>query len=795
MSNRTSFIQCRKNMSSEVRGTGNDLEKKIGEFMSEELERDVDVSAAVDTAEQTRTAQSAESTDKTDPIDSSADSTEIAEQTTKQSHAPRWVQSVRAKYHAYQETRFYAVWSKRPKFSYGAYVVVAMILTQIINMMLLWSVNSNYTYQSADEYGPILKQIVAHTFRSISSTAGWMNTFALIIIYLICVTLVNRFWIGTAIFGTIGTVFAFAGKVKVLMRQEPIIPSDLSFLTGGGGGENVASFVTDDLMPTIKAGIALAIWFVVICIVLQFVDRRRAFIYCSWKHPIAKPKNIFGTICRILAPILSIWLMVAYTGTLSNPNSRGYRFFHDIVGYTPTLWNVMDDAKSSGAATTFLSLTNVKAMDEPAEYSKSTMESLAAKYEKEAESINETRAANLTDNTVIMILSETFSDPNRVPDVQFATDPLPNIRSIMQDTTSGIMLSPGYGGGTANIEFQQMTGLSMALFNPTLLSPYQQLVANRQSMFSFNQMWNEACGSDECSVGFHPFLQRFYLRSVNYKKFGFSHLYTLDSDPAITHQGKYEGQLRTADNVSDEQAYLNVLDEVRENTQQNKPAQFIELITMQNHAPYPDLYGDSNEFHAANETVNTPGNEMGVIAEYAKGISLTDEATADFLNELDEIDAPITVVFYGDHLPGIYNTASAKEENSLVLHETDYFIWSNAASKSHDTKLSQSESAYTSSNYFMAQAADHMNAQVSPYLALLTKLHEAIPAISRSVTNGGEWDTNGAITFLDSEGKPIDEKSLSKEAQDLLDDYKLVQYDLAVGKNYLMDLGFTDLPK
>jgi hypothetical protein len=65
------------------------------------------------------------------------------------------------------------------------------------------------------------------------------------------------------------------------------------------------------------------------------------------------------------------------------------------------------------------------------------------------------------------------------------------------------------------------------------------------------------------------------------------------------------------------------------------------------------------------------------IDTYAKGVSITDNSTESFLNALDAIKKPITVVFYGDHLPGIYTTAGSDSNNSLALHETDYFIWSN----------------------------------------------------------------------------------------------------------------------
>ena len=708
----------------------------------------------------------------------------------------RRVNPVTRQWRRFKETKFYEIWNKRPKFSYGAYTVVFIAMVILATMFLWWSTNTKLKYDPASELN-FLQQVTGDAYHYLSSASCYLNMIALVLIYLLLVTLVNRFWVGTALFGAFVMVFAVATKIKITMRSEPIIPSDLGFLSGGGGGGagDVASFVTDDSRPLVKTAIAWLVWFVVICVILQCVDKRRAFIYCSWRHPIAGPKNIFGLICRILAPIVSVLLLISYAGVLSNPQAPQRKTLSKI-GYSPTLWNVQQDAETNGALTTFLSLTRVKAMEDEPEYSQAAMQQIKNRYAQAADEINAQRSQNLTDNTVVMILSESFSDPNRVPNVHFGADPMPNIRALGQTTTSGLMLSPGYGGGTANIEFQQMTGLNMANFSDTLLSPYQQLVATRPKFYSFNQMWNEHCGdeySTSCSIGYHPFKQFFYLRGVNYKKFGFSHLYTLDSDPKIAHGEAYVGPNGTKTEVSDEEAYKNVVEEIRTNTEQNKPSQYIQLITMQNHAPYPDLYGSENEFHGVNETPDTVP-ERGIIATYAKNVQRTDEATANFLNELDGIDKPITVVFYGDHLPGIYNTANADKNNALTLHETNYFIWSNRASASHDVKLPESDAAYTSSNYFMTQAAEHMNARISPYLALLDELHAEVPAMSRSV-NAGVWSAKGEPTLLDDNGEVIDTNTLSSKAKQLLADYKMVQYDMSVGKNYLMDMGFMDIPK
>ena len=216
---------------------------------------------------------------------------------------------------------------------------------------------------------------------------------------------------------------------------------------------------------------------------------------------------------------------------------------------------------------------------------------------------------------------------------------------------------------------------------------------------------------------------------------------------------------------------------------------------MQNHMPYHDWY-KNNDFKAES-TTGTPleDDEKGSIETYQKGAALTDEATADFLDKLDAIDKPITVVFYGDHLPGIYSSASEDDNNSLALHLTDYFIWSNKASSSQGNRIDNAD--YSSPNFFVAQAAEHMNAKVSPYLAFLTQMHEKISAMEPPVVNNIQgWDRipEGQNIYLDADGHPMAESDFNTETKQLLADYQLIQYDITAGKNYLKDTDFMDLP-
>jgi hypothetical protein len=178
-------------------------------------------------------------------------------------------------------------------------------------------------------------------------------------------------------------------------------------------------------------------------------------------------------------------------------------------------------------------------------------------------------------------------------------------------------------------------------------------------------------------------------------------------------------------------------------------------------------------------------------------MSYTDKETTDFLNKLNTVDKPITVIWYGDHLPGIYVSAAQDPNNSIALHETDYFIWSNKASKSANQKNPTSDSAYTSPNFFMEQAAEHTDSKVSGYLALLQKVHGIIAAMEPPVVNSIQgWSRipAGQALYLNAKGQQIDITKLSPQDQQVLKDYQLVQYDITAGKGYLKDLDFMNPP-
>ena len=600
-----------------------------------------------------------------------------------------------------------------------------------------------------------------------------LNVILVALLYLMLLMLFNRFWTASIVILAVGIIVAAIEHFKVEIRYEAILPADLGFLGSNTG--NMLTFIPAGAHVTILVALGAFAVLLALILVLRHFDGRKGRMIRTDNLSL----NLTSRLILLLLPILVFALYcihVSTTDSLANKFSRA-------LGDTPSMWDSVYDAQRNGPLVAFTRQLNPKIMDKPSNYSEETMKKVAARYQKEAETINASRTNNLTDSTVVYVLSESFSDPSRVPGLKNNKDSMPNIRKIKAGTTSGLMLSSGYGGGTANLEYMGLSGLSMANFESSLSSPYQQLVPSQHWTPTINQLW----GAPVNSLGYHPYESSMYSRATNYKKFGFSHFYTLTGPDVI----KYQDKIDESPYVSDKSSYDSALEGIKS----GKTNKFIQIITMQNHMPYHEWY--ENNDYTAESTTGTPlgDDEQQSIETYQKGVEITDQATQEFLNELDALDKPVTVVFYGDHLPGIYSSASEDGNNSLALHLTDYFIWSNKASSSQGNKAS--DAAYSSPNFFVAQAADHMNAKVSPYLAFLTEMHSKIAAMEPPVVNKVQgWDRipEGQNIYLDQNGNPMSTDDFDKETKQLLADYKLIQYDITAGKNYLKDTDFMTLP-
>ncbi|MDQ8765131.1 sulfatase-like hydrolase/transferase, partial [Streptococcus ruminantium] len=185
--------------------------------------------------------------------------------------------------------------------------------------------------------------------------------------------------------------------------------------------------------------------------------------------------------------------------------------------------------------------------------------------------------------------------------------------------------------------------------------------------------------------------------------------------------------------------YELILEQVRSGN--NK---FVSAMTMQNHVQWSAA--EPAGITATGEGFTAEENEN--LTSYARLLSFTDQATRDFLEQLKKLDKKVTVVFYGDHLPGLY-PESAFVTDPSQRYKTDYFIWSNFETEKHHYEL-------VNSSDMNALMLETTKAKVSPYYALLTEvLHK---------NRVGQTERDATVA----------------------EELKLVQYDLSTGKGHLL---------
>lgn len=614
-------------------------------------------------------------------------------------------------------------------------VILTAWLLIAISYLMIWSGNND---------------MVVWLFHN-RPTLVWLNIMILLGLFGIVMAITNWYWPSLILMIAFSGVWTTASQLKIASRDEPILPTDLSMIESL---KELLSMVSGKVIASVI--IALVI-LVVLAVVLQRRDHHASRL--GWKG-------------RLIMAIIAC----AYLGSFAfaNHTNTVVRHYLDNAKDVPYFYKQIRGAKINGTLLQFANNVDVTIMDKPKGYSRTTMDRLAQHYRKVGIQINKGRSGNAKSQSLIFILSESFADPRRVPGLNVSKDPIPYISQIRKHTTGGLMLSSGYGGGTANMEYMALTGLSEANFSPTLPTPYSQLVPYQKQAWSINQLFNY-------SQAVHPFSGQLYSRNRVYPKFKFDRFYHYGSRPALT----YTSTIQNNPRVSDDATYKQTLKVLK----QHQGGQFIQVATMQNHMPYLPTYYKKLNYKVSGDAAPTD-NSVSKIESYIQGIHYTDGSTKSFLKRLDKVKKPVTVVWYGDHLPGIYGHVSMSQYG-VTLHETDYWIYSNPAATGHGRKLVKRR--VVSPNDFAAMALMQMNVKVSPYYALLTRIYTQMPAMSLS-TNGTDHNNTihtGGTTFVNQRSQQV---NLTKKQRRLLHDYKLVQYDLTAGHQYLFKQSFLKTP-
>lgn len=541
-------------------------------------------------------------------------------------------------------------------------------------------------------------------------------------------------------------VLGLAEYFVILFKSMPISPGDLTALStaaavaGTGYTYTITSFCMLSLAFTVIA--------IQICTLAAQVAPKRQ--KGSWR----------GLVLNLLIAIVCLGGIAAHTTLLD--------YYHTLYIQVYS-WRPLESYYRQGFLPSFISGAQTIKPSKPEDYTVSGAKKLISEYAKEYDGNSQTGGSSATrleatkqfdeeKPTVIAVMNETFSDlsiyQNMHADYQGPT----YFKSIDDCLSRGRLYVSAYGGGTANTEFEFLTGNSMAYLGSGVypyttydLTDTENLAAQFKSLGYY-------------TTAMHPNHGTNWNRENVYKDFGFDQFLTInDFQNAETLRGM----------VTDKATY----DKILELLDTNSDPQFIFDVTMQNHSGY-----DTGLIpYDKQMSLNIDGEFNSNVNEYVSLIQQSDEALKYFLNKLSKLDRKVVVVFWGDHqpfFPDTYNDRWFTNEDDAThqerLWQTSYIIWANYdvagnSQTSHEEDLS--------SNYLSSELMKLIGAPLTDYQKAHLTLRQSLPALN----SVGYEDSQSRWLLSSSKSDEAYNDTIAAACEKARSDYHAMQYYMMFG--------------
>lgn len=555
-------------------------------------------------------------------------------------------------------------------------------------------------------------------------------------IYILVYNLIGKVFLSMVLTSCTLVILCIVNYLKLIFRGDPLYPSDFTQITHM---QSVIPMVMDYFS-----------WSYIFVIIVSIVACIVAGIYM--RRYIQNVKIHLGI--RALLVVGSIFVLYAY-GNFANT------FMNKVFqksGVDFVLWNQNENYASNGFVLGFISNLDTTVMEKPKNYSKENMLQIANDIKKQYSgnigSQNKKEKPN-----IIFVMSESFWDPTKVTNLSFSEDPVPNLHHYIENFPGGQTISPTFGGNTANVEFEALTSYSMSLLKPGSI-PYQQVITNKKEIPSIPTALKK---EGYYTSAIHSFGRTFFKRDDVYKVLGFDKFNAEDTMENVDIDGDY---------ISD----LAMSKEIIAELEKQKQPTFIHAVTMQNHFPFTEgRFGENLIEISGLENEESKGE----LETYTEGLRRSDEALQYLIEQLDNFDRPTLLVFFGDHLPSLGTNKSFYKENGYITNEktpnerlamaqTPLLMYANFDMPNDNLGL-------VSPIHFSNLIFDYAGLNKSLFYQFLSELYKEIPVLRDEL----KVDKNGEVI-----------NDLTKKQKEMLEQYKMLQYDLLVGNQYSKDILF-----
>lgn len=475
-----------------------------------------------------------------------------------------------------------------------------------------------------------------------------LGYFVFVLFYGLIVLLSRRAWVAALALGLFNVALRFANYYKLIYLATPVMPSDISLI---GDAATVAGEYEVALYKEFWIGLMVTLLIVLLLVPLRlprFEQKKKQF----WVR--------LGSIAIVLA------LIVCYFGgVLYNRNAWETFKYYEMSFALRTEYYV----------NTFHSSLFVKTgqwfSQKPPGYDKQSVAEIAGEL---------TEVDSAVDHApdIIVVLAETFNflDPYEEAGIVFSGSIRENYDRIAEEAITGDMVSSQYGGGTAEIEYEVLTGFS---------TDSDILPLNAFNSYTYDEMpciSNYLKTQNYTNYAIHSYHYAYYNRIAAYGDMGFDH--RID-------QSMFKDAERVGEYISDSAAVDKTI-EVYEQAVAAGEQVLLHLVTMQNHGPHTiDSLGPDGRAIQVVEAPAFSENDVRLLEEMATKMYLTDQAIGKLIDYFRDVDRDVIIVVYGDHQTGLvinysdaellrktdFYEANSASEASIKTHLTPYLIWSN----------------------------------------------------------------------------------------------------------------------
>ena len=513
-----------------------------------------------------------------------------------------------------------------------SFLIFIFILTFLMDVMLRGEISDSWNY------------INEYSSRFLFSISIVLLTFTPIFLF-------KKRYFYISLITTIWLILSIANSVILNLRGTP--------LTGGD-------------LKMIKSGLSIAKQYLtfsnILCICLLIIVLLVSLVIIYIKSPKIKVNY------KIVIPSILIYGL-AFSQILNFVLDKG------IV--TTNFFDIRARYMDYGFSYSFLNSIVNNGVKKPTSYSKSSMGDLeyalgdtdsVSSFASNIDANDSGSQTNIEPN-IIMIQLESFIDPLWIKTIDFNEDPIPNFRNIVNNYTSGLLTIPGLGGGTANSEFEVITGFSSGLFGAGEF-PFNTLLSSDTSPSLAYYLKDLGYSSH----ALHNNDATFYSRYKAYKNLGFNSFTPIESMPNMD---------RTPMGWAKD-SYLTY--EIEKLLTSTDTSDLIFTISVQGHGSYPNSPLEDSVIKVSSDKEIS---NLNSIEYYVNQLYEMDKFIGELIDMVNSLDEPSIIVFYGDHHPAIDVKAEDFVTNSL--YTTPYAIWNNIGLEKESVNLK----AYELSSYIL----------------------------------------------------------------------------------------------